>query len=106
VTRVFSAILLQAILFGCGTVARADNVDDYIKAQMLRRHIPGLSLVVVKDGKVVKSQGYGFASVELNVPAKPDTVYLPDPSHTPRASIIRRILTGIAPKPIRPRLSL
>jgi CubicO group peptidase (beta-lactamase class C family) len=42
---------------------------------MKRQHVPGLSLAVVRDGKVVKAKGYGLASVELDVPATADTVY-------------------------------
>ena len=54
---------------------RADNVDDYVKAEMKRQHIPGVSVAVIKDGKVIKAEGYGMANVELNVPARPETVY-------------------------------
>ena len=50
------------------------KVDDYIKLQMQRRHIPGLSLAVVKDGKMIKAKGYGLANVETNTPATPETV--------------------------------
>ena len=53
----------------------ADEVDDYVAAQMRRKHIPGLSLAVVKDGKLLKAKGYGLANVETNTPAAPDTVY-------------------------------
>jgi len=42
---------------------------------MRLRHIPGLSLAVVQDGKIIKAKGYGLANVELNSPAAPDTVY-------------------------------
>ena len=42
---------------------------------MAQRHIPGLTVAVVQDGKVVKSQGYGQASVELSAPATAATVY-------------------------------
>src|SRR5687767_15644958 len=42
---------------------------------MQRQHLPGLSLVVIKDHKIVKVQGYGLANVELNVPATAETVY-------------------------------
>src|SRR5262249_8516225 len=54
---------------------RADKVDDYVKAEMQKQRIPGLSLAVVKEGKVIKAEGYGLANVEQNVPARPDTVY-------------------------------
>ena len=57
------------------TVASADPVDDYIKTEMQRRQIPGLALAVVRDGAVVKMQGYGRANLEHDVPATPDTVF-------------------------------
>lgn len=55
--------------------ARADGVDDYLTAEMEKRHIPGLSLAVMRNGRIVKMRGYGRASVELDVPATADTVY-------------------------------
>lgn len=55
--------------------ARADEVDDYVTAQMERQHIPGLSLAVLKDGKPVKVIGYGVANLELGTRAAPETVY-------------------------------
>ena len=74
----FFCALLSTLVFlpVCAvTPARADAVDDYINEQMRQRHIPGLSLAVVKDGKVVKARGYGFANLEHKVPATADTVY-------------------------------
>ena len=68
-------ILLAPLLaFAFGT-AHADRVDNYIKTAMSRQHIPGLSLAVILNGKVVKCRGYGFASLELRVPASPNSVY-------------------------------
>jgi CubicO group peptidase (beta-lactamase class C family) len=62
----------------CG-IARAQTsataVDDYVRAEMRRQHIPGLSLLVVKDGKIVQAEGFGLANVELQVPVKPETVF-------------------------------
>jgi D-alanyl-D-alanine carboxypeptidase len=71
-TSLFALILLLTV-----TVAvRADKkVDDYVKAEMEKQHIPGVSIAVVKEGKIIKVEGYGMANVELNVPARPDTVY-------------------------------
>jgi CubicO group peptidase (beta-lactamase class C family) len=57
------------------TITRADEVDDYVNAQLNQRHIPGLSLAVVRGGKAVKLAGYGLANVELNVPVTPDTIF-------------------------------
>ena len=53
----------------------ADPVDDYVKAEMGRENIPGVSLAVLTGGKPTKVQGYGLANVELNVPVSPDTVF-------------------------------
>lgn len=55
--------------------ASADPVDDYVRAQLGARHLPGVSLAVVQDGKIVKAAGYGLASLELNAPASERTVY-------------------------------
>ena len=63
------------ILVVATVVARADKVDDYVKAEMQRQHIPGTSIAVLKDGKIIKAEGYGLANVELNVPARPETIY-------------------------------
>lgn len=67
--------LALVFLLTASVAVRADKVDDYVKAEMQRQHLPGLSLVVIKDQKIVKLQGYGLANIELNVPATPETVY-------------------------------
>src|SRR5215475_3982131 len=64
-----------AILLTAAVTTRADNVDDYVKAEMQKQHIAGLSIAVIKDGKIIKVEGYGLANIELNVPARPETVY-------------------------------
>lgn len=71
-----SSFLFALLVFlFCALPARADGVDDYVRDQMRRRHVPGLALAVVRDGKLVKARGYGLASVELNVPVTPETVF-------------------------------
>lgn len=67
--------LLFALVLLLSAVVRADKVDDFIKAEMQKQRIPGMSLAVVKEGKIIKAQGYGLANVEHNIPAKPETVY-------------------------------
>lgn len=53
----------------------ADGVDDYVKTEMARQRIPGLSLLVSSQGKILKAQGYGLANIELQVAVKPETVF-------------------------------
>lgn len=57
--------------------ARADDdvVDRYVRAQLAERNIPGAAIAVVKNGKVIKTNGYGIASVEFNAPATKETVF-------------------------------
>jgi CubicO group peptidase (beta-lactamase class C family) len=54
---------------------QSGKVDDYVKAEMERRKIPGLSIAVVRDGEIIKAQGYGLAHLELKVAAAPETIY-------------------------------
>src|SRR4030095_2325722 len=63
------------LLFATAVGAQTDKVDEYVKAEIQRQRIPGASIAVMKEGKVIKAQGYGLANVELNVPATPETVY-------------------------------
>jgi D-alanyl-D-alanine carboxypeptidase len=67
---------LLALLVLSFSALLADDVDTYIRAEMAKRRIPGLALAVVRDGKVLKQEAYGLASVELNVPVRPDTVFV------------------------------
>src|SRR5262245_30388277 len=68
-------LVALAIMHTTAIAVRADNVDDYIKSELQQQHIAGVSVAVIKDGKIVKVEGYGMANIELNVPARPETVY-------------------------------
>jgi CubicO group peptidase (beta-lactamase class C family) len=58
-----------------GQQSESNQVDEYVKQRMRESPIPGLSLAVVKDGKVVKASGYGAANLETGTPAGPETEY-------------------------------
>ena len=74
--RLAALLLLTAtVLLGITKPTQADGVDDYLKAQMAAHHIPGLSVAVVQDGRVVKTAAYGVSSVDAKTPATVDTVY-------------------------------
>jgi len=55
------------------SMALADPVDDYLKLQMERNHIPGLVVAVVKNGHVLKLKAYGKANLEWDAPVTTDT---------------------------------
>ena len=52
-----------------------DPVSAFVRGQMQRQHIPGLALLVSKNGKPIRTEGYGFSNVELSVPARPETIF-------------------------------
>src|SRR5215475_3106109 len=53
----------------------AATTDEYLQVEMKKRRIPGLALVIIKNGEVVKLQGYGLANLEHEAPVTPDTVF-------------------------------
>jgi D-alanyl-D-alanine carboxypeptidase len=52
-----------------------EKTYEYIQIMMLKKHIPGLSVAVLKEGKILKMQSYGLANIETHSPAKSQTVY-------------------------------
>src|SRR6476620_6177813 len=70
-TRASIALLIA----GLAASTWADQVDDYVESHMRARHIPGVSLAIVRDGQILKSRGYGVANLELATPASTTTVY-------------------------------
>jgi D-alanyl-D-alanine carboxypeptidase len=64
-----------ALWFTAAVFAQADPTDAFIRAEMRKQNIPGLSLVVLKRGEVIKAEGYGVANITLKTPATTNTVY-------------------------------
>jgi CubicO group peptidase (beta-lactamase class C family) len=67
--------LAPFMLVAASAVTHADATDDYLRTEMAKKRIPGLSVAVMRDARVVKQAAYGVASVELGAPATLDTVY-------------------------------
>lgn len=63
------------LFFTFSLFATADEVDDFVQQQMQRQQVPGLSLVVIHNDKIVKSRGYGMANLEHQIPVKPETIF-------------------------------
>ncbi|MDU0370560.1 serine hydrolase [Hymenobacter endophyticus] len=53
-----------------------DSLDSYIRRGMQRWQVPGLALVVVKDGKVVVQKGYGVREVGKPAPVDANTLFM------------------------------
>ena len=79
-SAVVKSLTVAILLAFNATVSRSqqagpDQVDGYVKQRMRELHIPGLSMAVVKEGRIVKAIGYGMANLETNSAATPETVY-------------------------------
>jgi len=55
--------------------AAADKIDDFARAELKRQQIPGMAIAVVRDGKITKAKGYGYADLDHKVPVSADTVF-------------------------------
>jgi len=57
------------------TPALPNAVDRFIRAELARQRVPGLSVAVLRGDSIVLARGYGYANVEHHVPATDSTVY-------------------------------
>ena len=71
-----ASVLSLSLLMGLkSSLVLADEIDDFLRAEMLERKIPGLQLAVVKNGKIVKTASYGLANIQDGVAVDDDTVF-------------------------------
>jgi D-alanyl-D-alanine carboxypeptidase len=73
--------LLVCLLLAAGTPATAASrqgsggpgaaVDQLVERYRVGRKIPGIAVAVVRNGRVIKAQGYGTADLELGTPVTP-----------------------------------
>jgi CubicO group peptidase (beta-lactamase class C family) len=68
-------IRAAALLALLASFARADKVDEFVKAEMDKHQIPGLALTIIRAGQETKTAAYGFANLELKSPARAETVF-------------------------------
>lgn len=74
--RPFILFLFLTLFFlPFATIAQHDSIDVFITNQMKQQGIIGLSLGIIKNGKVIKAKGYGQANIELDAPASEKTIY-------------------------------
>ena len=88
----FRRFLLKAALsfLACTAICRAqtapampaappahalDDLDSIVNSAMAEWKIPGMSVAVVYDGKVVYAKGFGFRDVDKKLPVTTDTVF-------------------------------
>jgi len=70
-----AALLLIFLVTATAQNGSTAQIDEFVKAEMQRQHLPGVSLAIVKDGTLVYAKGYGYSNVEHQVPVKPETIF-------------------------------
>ena len=73
--NIFRHSLCFLIILIVSIPAYADKLDNFIKAQLNKTRVPGLSLAIIQDGKIVKAKGYGITDKESKNPVKPSTLF-------------------------------
>ncbi|PWA09971.1 serine hydrolase [Flavobacterium laiguense] len=68
--------------------AQTDSIDVFLKNEMQKRHIPGLQLAVVQNGKIVKLGNFGLSNLQDSIPVTKNTVFI--------INSITKAFTGVA----------
>jgi CubicO group peptidase (beta-lactamase class C family) len=51
------------------------KIDQFISMEMFQQTIPGMAFAAVKSGEIVVAKGYGFANLDLHVPATRHSIF-------------------------------
>ena len=52
-----------------------DEIDEYIKDSMNWSNIPGLSIVVMREGNIILKQPYGYTDIKENISVNEETLF-------------------------------
>ena len=55
--------------------ARVDSLDAFVKKWMARRHVAGLSLAIIDQGRIAVTRAYGVADESTRQPVTPATLF-------------------------------
>jgi D-alanyl-D-alanine carboxypeptidase len=71
------AIAAAIAMIGPMTAAPAirSRIDALVQAAMLHQHLPGLSLAVAHNGRILYARGYGLRDIAAHEPADAHTIY-------------------------------
>jgi N-acyl-D-amino-acid deacylase len=51
------------------------TLDEWVRTFLAEHKIPGASLAVAREGKVVYSRGFGYADRDAKSPVEPDALF-------------------------------
>jgi len=70
-----SAFICFVLISPANLFAQKDRIDTFIENSMARQRIVGLAVGIIKDGKIIRTKGYGYSNLELNIPVTTNTVF-------------------------------
>lgn len=76
--NMFASSVAVLLMFATPSLAQENPsalIDAYVKTEMQRQRIPGVSLAVVRNGKIAVLKSYGFSNLEHQIPVKPETIF-------------------------------
>lgn len=72
----FMHLLCPFFLFAQTPAFITDSLDSYVRQGMKDWQVPGLALVIVKDGKIVIAKGYGVQDIHSKEPVDENTLFM------------------------------
>ena len=51
------------------------KIDSLLFDKLKTEHVPGISLVIVQNGKTIYKKGYGIANLEYEIPITPSSIF-------------------------------
>lgn len=83
----FQSIILCILLINCssrnaeeikdynGLSLPTDSMDNYVELKMKEYKIPGLSIALINDGKIVYHRNFGYANFKDEIPVTDNTIF-------------------------------
>ena len=69
-------VTISQYIFGQTPAFITDSLDSYIRQGMKDWNVPGLAIVIVKDGQVAFMKGYGVADTATRQPVNENTLFM------------------------------
>lgn len=85
-STIFLLLLISVLSFY--NQLQADPADQMVKQLMQQYHLPGAAIAVMRNGKLIKARGYGWANKAKHTKASPHQLF--------RIASVSKILTGVS----------
>src|SRR6185436_16525499 len=74
-TRILPLLALGLLAYGSIAATRPDDLDRFVQTHIERRQIPGLSLAIIRHGRIVDTRAYGTTARNGGAAVMPSTLF-------------------------------